>query len=104
MFGHGTAFWVNGKEIAHFEADALIEIRLTRVVIRERRAALKEDSRVVLRPSGTDWITVRFKTPDDVDFVSELVSRAEEAHRSSPGTSPRPPPTGADLERRKRFH
>ncbi|MEY2459251.1 MAG: hypothetical protein QOG30_1081 [Acidimicrobiaceae bacterium] len=30
MFGDGDAYWVNGKEIAHFEGDGVIEVRLTK--------------------------------------------------------------------------
>jgi hypothetical protein len=104
MFGHGTAFWVNGKEVAHFESNGVIEIRLTRPVIRERRPALKADDRVTLRPSGADWITVRFDSPDDLDFIVELAALAEQAHLPPAGVPAKPPPVGADLERRKRFH
>jgi hypothetical protein len=104
MFGHGTAYWVNGREIAHFEGDGDIEVRLTRPVIAERRRALKADDRVRLRPSGGDWITVRFDSTADVDFVVELVTVAEQAHRPAPGVMAKPPPIGADLERRRRFH
>lgn len=104
MFGNGVACWVNGKEVAHFEAPGMIEVRLTKAVIRELRSSLKSDSRVVFRPSGADWLTVHFATTADVDFIVELVSEAEQAHRPPPGVTSKPPPTGADLERRKRFH
>ncbi|MEY2452600.1 MAG: hypothetical protein QOD92_2174 [Acidimicrobiaceae bacterium] len=104
MFGHGDAYWVNGKEVAHFEGPAAIEVRLTRSVISERRAMLKADERVDLRRSGADWITVRFATPEDAAFVSELVATAVDAHKPAAGTPAKPPPTGPDLERRRRFH
>jgi hypothetical protein len=32
---------------------------------------------VILRPSGADWLTVRFGTPQDVDFIAALVAVAE---------------------------
>jgi hypothetical protein len=104
MFGHGSAYWVNGKEIAHVEGDGDIEVRLTRAVIGERRRALKADDRVRLRPSGADWITVRCASTADVAFVLELVTAAEQAHRPPPGVTAQAPPTGADLARRRRFH
>ena len=104
MFGGGDAFWVNGKEIAHFHDAAVIEVRLTRAAIRERRAEFKADERVELRPSGADWMTVCFKTPVDVAFVFELVSIAARVHRPADGATANPPPSGAALERRKRFH
>jgi GNAT superfamily N-acetyltransferase len=34
----------------------------------------------------------------------ELARLAEEAHRSSPASLVKPPPTGVELERRRRFH
>jgi hypothetical protein len=40
MFKDDLAYWVHGKEIAHFEDADLIEIRLTRSVVRERREVL----------------------------------------------------------------
>jgi hypothetical protein len=104
MFGHGDAFWVNGKEIAHFEADHVIEVRLTKTAIGERRPELKADTRVVLRPSGADWITVQIAGPGDIGFVVGLVEVAEEAHRPPEGVAAKPPPTGRELERRRRFH
>jgi hypothetical protein len=104
MFGHGDAYWVNGKEIAHFEGVGVLEVRLTRAVIRERRADLKADPRVELRPSGADWITLRFDNERDAAFVVELVATAANAHRPRPGVATKPPPTGADLKRRQRFH
>jgi hypothetical protein len=104
MFGNGEAFWVNGREIAHFEAHHVIEVRLTKAAIRERRPELKADTRVVLRPSGADWITVQIAGPEDIGFVVGLVVVAEEAHRPPEGVAAKPPPTGSDLERRRRFH
>ena len=104
MFGDGDAYWVNGKEIAHFEPDGAIEVRLTKAVIRERRPELTADPRVELRPSGADWITIRVGNTPDEAFVVGLVATAAEAHRPPPGVPAKPPPTGADLERRRRFH
>jgi hypothetical protein len=104
MFGNGDAYWVNSKEIAHFEGVGVIEVRLTRAVIRERRPELKADARAELRPSGADWITVRFGDEADEAFVVGLVTAAAEAHRPPRGVAAKPPPTGAELKRRQRFH
>jgi len=41
MFGNGYAYWVNGTKIAHIEHDDVIEVRLTRSEIRERRPAVQ---------------------------------------------------------------
>jgi len=81
MFKDDLAYWINGKEIALFESTDLIEIRLTREVVRRRRQEFKGDPRVDLRYSGSDWITVRFSTPHDRALVMELVEGAAAAHR-----------------------
>lgn len=104
MYGHGTAYWANGKEAVHFEDDDVVEIRLTKAVIREHRAELKGDDRVRLRPHGGDWISVRYASPRDADFVVELAARAADAHRPPSGVPAKPPPSGSALARRQRFH
>jgi hypothetical protein len=73
-------------------------------VIRSRREALMGDQRVDLRYSGSEWVTVRLSLPEDQGFVLELVEEAAAAHRPPPGVTPDPPPTGPELERRRRFH
>lgn len=103
-FKDDVGYWVNGKEIAHFEGDRAIDIRLTRAVIRDRRAELKVDARVRLRPSSSDWLTVELTGADATAFVLELVKAAVAAHRTAPGTTAAPPPSGAELARRRRFH
>lgn len=103
MFKGDFGYWVHGKEIAHFEDTNLIEIRLTREVVRSRREELKSDRRVDLRYAGSDWVTVHFSLPEDQGFVVELVAEAAAAHRPPPGVTPDPPPIGPELERRRRF-
>jgi Family of unknown function (DUF5519) len=103
-FKSGTAFWVNGREIAHFEGPDGIDLRLTRAQISARRADLKADPRVTLRPGSSDWLTVRFASASDEEFVCELAEAAAAAHRPVNGSAAKPPPAGADLARRRRFH
>jgi hypothetical protein len=103
-FKDGPALWVNGKEIAHFEGERAIDLRLTRAEIRARRAELTADPRVSLRSASSDWITVEFADPRDEDFVRELTEIAAAAHRPGDGGPGRLPPAGADLARRKHFH
>jgi hypothetical protein len=104
-FGPGPGFWVGGKEVVHFDAPNLVDVRLTRAEIRASRAELRGDERVTLRASSSsDWLEARMTGPDDVAFVAGLVERAVAAHRPDGDGLPKPPPTGADLERRRRFH
>jgi hypothetical protein len=103
-FGHPTAHWVNGHEIAPLEGDGVVEVRLTKPLSGDRRRVLKADGRVTLRPSGADWISVRFDSADDLDFILDLVTLAAAALRPPPGVAPKPPPTPTELERRRRVH
>jgi Family of unknown function (DUF5519) len=103
-FSDGDAFWVNGTQIAHFKGDDTIELRLTRREISARRAELKSDHRVILRPRGADWMTVRFTSPRDVEWIVELARVAAAAHAPAHGVRAKSPPVGAALERRRRFH
>ena len=100
----GPGFWVNGKEIAHFEGEHALDLRLTRAEIRARRAELRADPRVALRASSSDWLTMEFRTPADEQFVLGLAEVAAAAHRPADGSTPLPPPGGAALARRRRFH
>lgn len=105
MFSDGTALWVDGTEIAHFDSDGALDLRLTRKVIGQLRPRLREDPRVSFRRSpSSDWIELRIAADEDEELLVELVSRAAEAHRPPPGARLRPPPSGAALARRRRFH
>jgi hypothetical protein len=103
-FTDDDAFWVNGKEIAHFHGDADLELRLTRTVISEQRGRLKSDPRVELRRGSSDWMRIHPTKAADLPFVLELAELAAAAHRPRPGVPAAPPPIGAALERRRRFH
>jgi hypothetical protein len=104
MFGSANAWWCNGTEIAHFDAADVIDLRLTRSVIRELRPLLRADPRVEVRKSGSEWIEIRVTSDEDVAFVAELAERAAAGHRAPERETPRPPPVGSDLDRRRRFH
>ena len=103
MFGTDDAIWCSGKEIAHFDADDIIDIRLTKTVIRERLVELRADERVTLRKNASDWLEVRCSATD-IGFVVDLVARAADAHRPPPGERATRAPRGGELERRRRFH
>lgn len=96
------AYFVNGKQVAHGAGEE-IQLRLTRAVIRERRPRLRAEPRVELR-TGSDWVRVRVVAKPDVELVLELAELAAAAHRPAPGTIADPPPSGAALARRRRFH
>ena len=97
------AYFVNGTQVANI-AEGGIALRLTRKVISAHRPRFKEDPRVLLLRSGSDWIGVRPARVADIDLVVELGRLAADAHRPAPGAPRKPPPSGPDLERRRKFH
>ena len=104
IFSDDMAYWVNGKEIAHFHGQDSLELRLTRPVIRELRDQLKAEPHVKLRNASSDWLIMSFASAADVRFIASLAKRAAEAHRPSTSVPPKPPPTGVQLARMRRFH
>jgi len=103
IFGEGDAFWVNGKQIGNRRSEHEIELRLTKAVIRTHRDRLSADGRVRLRRSS-DWVTITVAGTSDVPLVEELAELAARAHRPADGAPEKPPPVGAELARRRRFH
>lgn len=101
-FAPGPALWVGRREVAHFDDEDTLDVRVTKAVIRARRDELRADDRVTLRGSGSDWIEVSVATDGDRAWATALVADAIEANR--PTAPPGTPPSGADLERRRRFH
>jgi hypothetical protein len=101
-FGPGQALWVGKREVAHFDDDDTLDIRLTSPQIRVRRSELEADDRVSLRTGSSDWLEVRVREKSDLDFALSLVRDAITANLQS--APPGLPPTGADLARRRRFH
>ena len=101
-FGPGPALWVGKREVAHFDSGETLDIRLTKPQIRSRRSELKEDDRVSLRPASSDWLELRVRDESDFDFALSLVRDAINANLQTATRGP--PPTGADLARRRHFH
>lgn len=101
-FGAGAAVWVGKREIAHFDDESTLDVRLTKPVIRARRSELRLDSRVRLRSSSSDWLEVRLSGGTEIDFAVQFVRDAIAANL--PTAPPGSPPGGAELARRRRFH
>jgi len=101
-FSPGPAIWVGRREVAHFDDDDTLDVRLTKRLISERRAELRPDVRVALRPRSSDWIDITIANESDRSFAEGIVQLAIEANRSTAAAGP--PPTGAALDGRRRFH
>jgi len=79
-FSANPAFYRGKRELAHFHPDGVIDIRLTKAVIRELELAHADDPRLVLRRSASDWVEFRFTTAGDLDRAVELVEHARAAN------------------------
>jgi hypothetical protein len=101
-FGGGPAVWVGRREVAHFDADGTLDVRLTRQVICRRKPELVADERILLRSGTSDWLALQIGGVDDIEFAVSLVNDAVAANL--PTAPPGSPPEGAELERRRRFH
>lgn len=66
MFARGPAVWVGKREVAHFDGEHTLDVRLTKEVIRSRRAQLKDDERVSLRPHSSEWLHVQVQCDADI--------------------------------------
>ena len=103
VFGGLEGFWIDATLVAELVDEERIQLRLTKPLIRELRAELDGDPRVERRKTS-DWITVRFARTADAEWIGQLMERAAALYRPAAGVIPRPPPTGSDLERRRRWH
>lgn len=101
-FAPGPALWVGRREVAHVDRDGRLDLRMTRSEIRARRADLRADDRVELRDNGSDWLSLSVTEERDVTDALEFLGAAVAANTLT--AEPGPPPRGADLERRRRFH
>ena len=63
-----------------------------------------EDPRVHRRAAGSDWVTVDCAAPGGADLAVELVGIAARVHAPADGEPAKPPPDGARLRSRRRFH
>lgn len=103
VFGGLEGFWIDAKLVAEVMDATRVQLRLTKPLIRELRPRLEGDARVELRKTS-DWVTLRLRTKADAAFAGELIGLAAPLYAPAPGTASRPPPSGADLEKRRRWH
>lgn len=101
-FAPGPAIWVGKREVAHFDDERTLDVRLTKSAIQTRRAELKADERISLRRGSSDWLGVRVTSETDAEYALAVVRDAVAANLAT--ARPGLPPTGAELARRRRFH
>lgn len=76
-----AALWVDGREIAHLGSDGWLDVRLSRKLIAQHRAALRSDPAVELRRSGGDWARFRVETDEALAEAVRFCGLAVEANR-----------------------
>ena len=96
------AYFVNGRQVANL-VEGEVALRLTRKLISANRPRLNDDERVSIR-GASDWIGVRVTSRKDIALAVELAEMIGELERPPPGVTAKPPPTGAELARRRKFH
>lgn len=79
-FSPGPALWVGTREVAHVDHDGVLDVRLTRAVIRERRADLRDDPRVHFRRNTSDWVGLEVTDAADEEWAYGLVEAAVSAN------------------------
>ncbi|HUP84305.1 MAG TPA: luciferase family protein [Acidimicrobiales bacterium] len=97
-------FFVDGRLVVEFVDNNSVGVRLTRPRIRIRKAELASDTRVEPVRSGTDWVAIHFRRVSDLPWIVDLAEDAVGAYVPGDGRPLRPPPTGAALDRLRRFH
>jgi Family of unknown function (DUF5519) len=81
-FADRAGWWVENTEIAHFDEDDVLDIRLTAAVIRRRRGELAAHPEITFRrSSGADWLEIRISSPGTERLAFELAKEAAEANR-----------------------
>lgn len=79
-FGDGHSYFAGSREIAHFHGDGRMDIRLTREVIRARKADGGFDGPVRTRGPSAEWASVSLDEAGDLPYVVSLLEEALRAN------------------------
>jgi Family of unknown function (DUF5519) len=79
-WGHEHAYFVGGREVAHFHGDGRMDVRLTKERIRELKAEHALDPRVRTRGPSANWATVTLSTPQDLSLALSVIEEAMRAN------------------------
>jgi hypothetical protein len=71
-FNHETAYFIRGREFAHFHSSNEIDIRLTKKRQQRLREQSSCDPRLKFRPHPSDWVSVICRLRKDVHFAFDL--------------------------------
>ena len=88
-FSPGPALWLGKREVAHFDDEHTLDVRLTKSEIRRRRNELSAHDGIRMRGPGSDWVEIRVETDEDIARATEMVRRrrGEPSHRPEPSAA-----------------
>jgi hypothetical protein len=77
------AFFLGGREIAHFQSSRALDFRLTQDVIRRDRDTFRRDPRFTLRPNRSHWVLFTLRSAHDLATAADLFQIAVAANASN---------------------
>ena len=84
------AFFLGGREIAHFQSSRDLDFRLTQHVIRRERDAFRLDPRFRLRPNRSHWVLFKLRSAHDLATAVDLFHIAVAANAKDISARSRP--------------
>jgi hypothetical protein len=78
-FADVPALRIGNRELLHFDQPGLVDLRLTRKLIRVNRELLASHSSTRFRVESSDWVNFELESDSDVEFVVSMLRMAIEA-------------------------
>ena len=80
-FGDKPALFVGGREVAHLEAPAVIDLRITSAGWAQAKPRYGVDAAVHREPARRDWIELHLSSRADLVRLADLLAIAVAANR-----------------------
>lgn len=79
-WAEGASYDLGEREIAHFHSDGSLDVRLTREVIRQLKAAQELDGRIRTRGPSADWVKLPIHGSAEIELAVQTVELAMRAN------------------------
>ncbi len=70
------AYFIGGREFVHFHRNDEVDVRLTSGFQRKYASEIRNDPRVRFRRNPSQWVTIDYRTREDVDYAFKIVKLA----------------------------